>query len=261
MAEHPWVLPKEIKAYSDYPTVQTRAAKKLRIDIARAEQYVISYTNNRFDDETLYPTIPESVKTAVLLVAELYAFSAAEGSSGKGAYQSETFDDYSYTAADTDSKLDNLQLGPLLDDYIVVKSKNTVTMRIRKLYYQRKIPMSFTGMLNHTCNIYHLTEHNQSLRYGLPTSPAFSYPQTPDIAGQPCHFGVKSQNVTIIQTASANIMDAKIKLTLPIGSDIRLNDKVVDCATGLEYTAEQPVNVRNHHLFAYIKRLEGQKAL
>ena len=42
---------------------------------------------------------------------------------------------------------------------------------------------------------------------------------------------------------------------------MRLNDKIVDCATGLEYTAEQPVNVRDHHLFAYIKRKNGQEAL
>jgi hypothetical protein len=56
-------------------------------------------------------------------------------------------------------------------------------------------------------------------------------------------------------------MDAKIKLTLPAGTDVQLNDKIVDCATGLEYTAEQPVNVRGHHTFVYIKKTEGQKAL
>ena len=56
-------------------------------------------------------------------------------------------------------------------------------------------------------------------------------------------------------------MDAKKKLTLPIGTDVRLNDKIVDCDTGLEYTAEQPVNVRGHHLFVYLKRKNGQEAL
>jgi hypothetical protein len=56
-------------------------------------------------------------------------------------------------------------------------------------------------------------------------------------------------------------MDAKIKLTLPIGADIRLNDKIVDCKTGLEYTAEQPVDVRGHHLFAYIKKIGEEKML
>ncbi len=121
--------------------------------------------------------------------------------------------------------------------------------------------MSFGGMLNHTCDIYHLVKGSKSPGYGLAASPCFSYPEEPDISAQACHFGVKSQNVTIIQTAPANLMDARIKLTLPIGTDVRLNDKIVDCATGLEYTAEQPVNVRGHHLFVYIKRLDEQKAL
>ena len=66
---------------------------------------------------------------------------------------------------------------------------------------------------------------------------------------------------TITQTQPVNIMDAKIKLTLPIGADIRLNDKIVDCKTGLEYTAEQPVDVRGHHLFAYIKKIGEEKML
>lgn len=121
--------------------------------------------------------------------------------------------------------------------------------------------MSLESLLNHTCDIYHIQKEGKSPGFGLATSPSFSYPAEPDISGQTCHFGVKSMSVTITQTEPANLMDAKIKLTLPIGTDVRLNDKIVDCATGLEYTAEQPVNVRNHHLFVYIKRKEAQKVL
>lgn len=121
--------------------------------------------------------------------------------------------------------------------------------------------MSLENLLNHSCNIYHIQEGQTSPGYGLAASPSFSYPEEPDISGQECHFGVKSQSVTVTQTAPANLMDAKIKLTLPIGTDVRLNDKIVDCATGLEYTAEQPVNIRSHHLFVYIKMIGGQKAL
>ena len=121
--------------------------------------------------------------------------------------------------------------------------------------------MSLEALLNHTCDIYHIRKEGKSPGYGLAASPSFTYPEEPDIKGQTCHFGVKSASVTITQTAPANLMDAKIKLTFPIGTDVRLNDKIVDCATGLEYTAEQPVNVRGHHLFAYIKRKEDQKAL
>lgn len=121
--------------------------------------------------------------------------------------------------------------------------------------------MSLENLLNHKCNIYHIEEGASSPGYSLPSSPSFTYPEEPDISEQSCHFGVKSRAVTIIQTAPANLMDAKIKLTLPIGTDVRLNDKIVDCETGLEYTAEQPVNVRGHHLFVYVKKIGEERHL
>ena len=121
--------------------------------------------------------------------------------------------------------------------------------------------MSFEQMLDHTCDIYHIQTQAASPGSGRAASPSFSYPEEPDIKEQPCHFGVKARAVTITQTAPANLMDAKIKLTLPIGTDVRLNDKIVDCATHLEYTAEQPVPIRGHHLIAYIKMVGGQKPL
>ena len=121
--------------------------------------------------------------------------------------------------------------------------------------------MSLEQLLNHSCDIYHAQEGVASPGYGLPSSPTFSYPKEPDISGQICHFGVKSASITITQTAPANLMDAKIKLTLPAGTDVRRNDRIVDCMTGLEYTAEQPINIRGHHVFVYIKRTGGQRAL
>lgn len=121
--------------------------------------------------------------------------------------------------------------------------------------------MSLENLLNHTCNIYHNREEQKTPGYGLPASPSFYYPAEPDIEAQQCHFGVRSQSVSVTQTAPSNVMDAKIKLTLPLGTDIRLNDKIVDCDTGLEYTAEQPVKAREHHLFAYIKKIEEQRPL
>jgi len=114
---------------------------------------------------------------------------------------------------------------------------------------------------DHKCNIFHLKKGQASPSYGLPSSNTFEYADTPDIKELECHFGVKSANVTIIQQKPQNNMDARIKLTLPIGTDIRLNDKIIDCDTHLEYTAEQPRNIRKHHKFVYIKRVERQKPL
>ncbi len=121
--------------------------------------------------------------------------------------------------------------------------------------------MSLEALLNHTCDIYHIRKEGKSPGYGLAASPSFEYPEEPDIEGQSCHFSVKLHNATITQTAPANLMDAKLKLTLPIGTDVRLNDKIVNCENGLEYTAEQPVPIRDHHIIVYIKREEAQKPL
>ena len=133
MTRRPWVIPAEVRAYTDYPSVQARTEAKLTVDISRAEQYVINHTNNRFDDTAKYPEIPESVKMAVILIAEVYAFNAAEGAEGKGKIKSETFDDYSYTLADATANLADIDLGSLLDEFVIAEAKNGVTMRLRKL--------------------------------------------------------------------------------------------------------------------------------
>lgn len=132
MAARPWVSPEDVRCYSERETVKTRSGNKLEIDISRAEQYVIQYTRNRFEDDEKYPEIPVSVKTAVILIAEMYGSTAADG---KGEYKSESFDNYSYTVADTALKLENLELSPLLDEYIVEKARGNggLTMKLRTL--------------------------------------------------------------------------------------------------------------------------------
>lgn len=121
--------------------------------------------------------------------------------------------------------------------------------------------MSLEALLNHTCDIYHLYEGRDSPGYGLPSSPIFDYAPDPDIEGQICHFGVHSASISISNTEPISIEDARVKLTLPLGVDIRLNDKVVNCATGEEYLAERPINIRDHHLYVYIKKVADKRYL
>ena len=118
MAERPWVTPEELKEYTEFEEVKNRADSKLKIDISRAESWVIDYCNNRFDDPEKYPEIPENVKTAVLLIAEAYAHNAVEQT--KVRLKSETFDDYSYTAESSIIDVGKLGVESLLDDYVVV---------------------------------------------------------------------------------------------------------------------------------------------
>ncbi|MGN1480751.1 DUF3599 family protein [Porcipelethomonas sp.] len=121
--------------------------------------------------------------------------------------------------------------------------------------------MAIEDLLDHKCDIYHLKKINKSVGFGLSESISFEYGDIPDLKNVICHFGVESLDSSVEQKAPKNILNEKIKLTLPIGTDIRINDKVVDCNSGLEYTAERPRNIRNNHIFVYIKRTKEQEAL
>lgn len=127
MAKRPWVTPQEVKDYSEIPAVQQRSDARLTVDIARAEQYVITYTHNSFED---VEEIPQAVKTAVLILAEAYGHNAVVAARE---VKSETFDDYSYTAEASQISLEALDLAALLDDYVKVEPRNGVTLRMRKL--------------------------------------------------------------------------------------------------------------------------------
>lgn len=121
--------------------------------------------------------------------------------------------------------------------------------------------MSLEALLNHTCDIYHIAEGMDTPGFGLPASPMHEYPIDPDISGQICHFGVHSASISVNQTEPINIEDSRLKLTLPLGVDVRLNDKIVDCDTGIEYIAERPVNIRDHHLYVFIKKVGEERYL
>ena len=121
--------------------------------------------------------------------------------------------------------------------------------------------MAIEDFLDHRANIYHITHGQRGPGYGLPASVSFSYPEKPDIERQVCHFGVKSRTWHVVQADPQANLDARIKVTFPVGTDVRLNDKIIDCDSGLHYTAEQPQNIRDHHIIVWCKRNEVQKPL
>lgn len=127
MAKRPWVTPEEVKEYSEIPAVQKRSDARLAVDIARAEQYVITYTHNSFKDAA---EVPQPVKTAVMILAEAYGHNAMLAAKE---VKSETFDDYSYTAESSQINIDGLDLAALLDDYVKKEPRNGVVFRMRRL--------------------------------------------------------------------------------------------------------------------------------
>lgn len=129
--ERPWVTPQEVKDYTSSAKVMARDNTKLAFDIARAERYVIFYTHNKFDTEEYQERVPPDMKMAVTLLAEAYAKQAIIQKDGL--MSSETFDDYSYTIKSDADLADSLELGTLLEEFILNDKNSSVVMKLRKL--------------------------------------------------------------------------------------------------------------------------------
>lgn len=125
----PWVTPKDVKEYSDLSSVQNRRDEKLKIDIQRAESYIIHYCHHDFSAEKYAGSVPSDVRMAAMLLAEYYAYNKQN----VGTKTSETFDDYAYTTSDNQIELSTLGLEALLDQFVEDKANEHFIMRLRKL--------------------------------------------------------------------------------------------------------------------------------
>ena len=121
--------------------------------------------------------------------------------------------------------------------------------------------MGFSNFLNHACDIYHIRKAEASPGYNLPSSPTFSYPDRPDEKAVPCHFHIRSGTAEVSQDEPQAKYRARLKLSLPAGTDVRVNDKIIDCGTGYEYTAEIPRQIQHHHVIVFITRRAGRESL
>ena len=97
--------------------------------------------------------------------------------------------------------------------------------------------MAFEDLLDHRCDIYHMVKGEKDMGFAIKQT-GFSYPKVPDVEDVACHFNVNA-NAELTQTESANEFIYSGKLQLPAGTDVRVNDKVVDKNTGLAYSAER----------------------
>ena len=116
--------------------------------------------------------------------------------------------------------------------------------------------MALEDFFDHTCTLFHAEKGSNNLGYGISDKNHFSYLDVADEkdSNVPCHFSVKSGTYQVAQGEPQNAYAARLKLSLPIGTDIRVNDKVVSGVTGYAYVAEIPRNVRNHHIIVYVNR-------
>ncbi|GJN64891.1 DUF3599 family protein [Faecalibacterium gallinarum] len=113
--------------------------------------------------------------------------------------------------------------------------------------------MAIEDLFNHRCSIYHLREETTSPGWGLPGQTEYSYPDTPDLSGVPCHFNVGA-STELAQESPFTTYLYTGKLNLPAGTDVRINDKIVNEASGLDFTAQEPQDIRGHHVTVTIQR-------
>lgn len=108
------------------------------------------------------------------------------------------------------------------------------------------------------CDIYHLNSNEAVMKFGLPSGMEFKYSERPNISKQPCKFHVVNENIKQEQGSPDNKLIITRKLSYPADVDINVNDKIVDCRTGFEYTALQPNNIRGHHNTVTLVRKQTQ---
>jgi len=122
--------------------------------------------------------------------------------------------------------------------------------------------MSIADFLDHTCDIYHVTDTADSPGFGLDSQKTWKYGETADISAVSCHFSVDDENVNSRQERPQMVSDIRTTLTLLPGVDIRVNDKIIDPTHNVEYTVVKPPrNIRNHHLKVRLIMREVQQDL
>lgn len=117
--------------------------------------------------------------------------------------------------------------------------------------------MAIEDFFNHTCNIFHLQKRSVNIGCGIEDT-EYYYKDTADTENIQCHFYLKTPEQFTYNDPQPYVT-GRIKLALPIGTDIRTNDKVINNITGLGYIAEVVHNIRNHHLMVYLFRENEDK--
>lgn len=117
----------------------------------------------------------------------------------------------------------------------------------------------FEEFFNHTCDIYHKADETVEAGYGISTGDTRSDPGEPDEKDIPCHFYVGT-NLLVNQKEPYADIEGSNKLALPFGTDIRINDTVVDKYDGTVYRATGVPRVvhGNHHIIVMLQHQEGE---
>lgn len=117
----------------------------------------------------------------------------------------------------------------------------------------------FEDFFNHRCDIFHLVKNQEEGCYGIRGKERMVSEKTPSEENVCCHFHTKSNSLQIVQEEPYRKLTGEVKLSLPIGTDIRKNDVVKSRETGMYYRADFPKNIQGHHLTVVLWREDGLK--
>ncbi len=202
--------------------------------------------------------VPAAVKAAQAEEAFEYAapgMSSAGHSAIVAGIKSKTYDRYSVTYATSESGVSTI-------DSAIVSSAARELLRPYTGGGVMFVDPVFMEGLTDRCDIYHVKEDSVPRGYGLKDRVVFVYPDEPAAANVKCHFNIGGSKLAIVQGEPMANYEALIQLDLPPGTDIKVNDKIVDKLTGCEYTAEMPRRLPDdHHIIVMVKRREEQEPL
>lgn len=120
----------------------------------------------------------------------------------------------------------------------------------------------YMDFLTDRCDIYHLRSQDDRVGYGIPDQRLRGYPEKPDIEDAPCHFNRERLIAGAMDSSPRRLDTAMTKLQLPLGIDVRVNDRIVDKESGCAFTAGVPRTVgRGHHIAVEVWRTGTQEAM
>lgn len=120
----------------------------------------------------------------------------------------------------------------------------------------------YMDFLTDRCDIYHIRSEDDRIGYGIPDQRLRGYPDKPDVPNVPCHFNRARILEGNADASPRRVHTAGTKLQLPLGTDVRVNDKIVDADTGCAFTAGFPRAVgRGHHIAVEVWRTGAQEAV
>lgn len=115
--------------------------------------------------------------------------------------------------------------------------------------------MSFTDLLDDKCDIYHLKTKTELGSFGMPGKETKYYSTAPDQVNIPCHFN-KSDLINMRQEEPQNNYPFERKLNLPINTNVKSMDKIVNKMDGIKYYTGIPDNIRNHHISVSLRKVD-----